>query len=235
MGSFRFFFLLILELYSAASFGQFYPKTKNYTAFDASVSGLTLKINKDPVGKQLAVGFRLSISQNFVVNNEWEIITQIGFSQSGIKYIRVYPTGIIDTINVYNSLQIFQNEIKLNYITTEVGIRKMLFARGSVRPFISLCSFGSFLLSANERGHELSGNGMFSISTTDIYYRINWGVEPELGVKIYLSNGNSFVIAGSYEIGLYNINKNSILIPQLFSNERTRAYSIKVSVPFHSK
>jgi hypothetical protein len=129
------------------------------------------------------------------------LTSQINYEQAGCRYIKISPTGILDTINVFKSLQVFDNQSKLHYVTGKMGIRKVYRRTGSVGPFIGLSAFGGILLATRESGHEIAGNAAFSLNDNDIYNHVNWGIEPEIGAKIYVLSGAFFIVSAAYEIG----------------------------------
>jgi hypothetical protein len=86
--------------------------------------------------------------------------------------------------------------------------------------------FGGLLLSSRYAGHELSGQSSYSESTLS-YRRTNWGVQAEVGTKVYLSNKSFFTATVSYELGAINFFHP---VPQV--SKYTRAFCFTLSVPF---
>lgn len=138
---------------------QGFTKDRNYVSVDTSFSAFKFQYNRQPPGNRLGLGFRLGLSKVkvLVLDKNYELAFKVNYSQLGSRYIRVVPTGILDTNNVYNSLQIYQEEARLQYANTGAEIRKKIWTTNSVDIFVGLNVFVGGLLSTRHKGYEVQG------------------------------------------------------------------------------
>lgn len=207
-------------------------KGKKYLLIDGSISAIGFQYDQQPIGNRFGVGFKLGLSQFIPINSKLDSYIKVNYSQLGSKYFRVYPTGIIDTINVYNSLKIFQESTKLNYINLRLGLRKKVFNSTSMNLYAGINIFGSLLLGAHFKGHELSGQTTYTAKADASYRKINWGFEPELCAIIHLLDGKQIQIVFSCELGVPNI-YTPILQPSqgTWLTEHTRSFNLSLGFP----
>lgn len=205
---------------------------KSYTSIESSLSGNSLKYNQAVLGKRLDMGFRVGLTYAFVLNRGFEFYSGVEYSELGNKYFRVFPTGIKDTINVYNTIQIFEEKIHLHYLNFRFGIRNEIWSSNSISLFSSANIFGGLLLGSRYVAHELSGNAFYN-TRINFYRRTNWGAQVSIGSKLHLLNRKFFMVTVSYELGIPNIYIPNTALGQLpQTSQFTRALSLTLSVPF---
>jgi|GEM_PF-1844473 hypothetical protein len=201
-------------------------------SIDCSLSGNTFKYNQEPLGERLKRGFRVDLTQTFALNRRFELYSGVEYAELGNKYFRVFPTGIRDTINIYNTIQIFEEKTRLRYLNFRLGVRNEIWSSKSFSLFCSANVFGGLLLGARYVAHELSGDAFYK-TRINYYQKTNWGSQVAIGTKVYLLNKNTFIVSASYELGVPNVyipNTASSQLPQV--SQYTRALCLTLSVPF---
>lgn len=227
------FFLLGVTISKAQYVANDY---KRPLLIDASVSGIAMQYDKNPLGSRLGVGLRIGATQMFSVSNKVKLCTRVNYSQLGAKRFRVNPTGVIDTANIYNMIQIYEESTRLHYINLKVGAMRTVWSNGAVDVFVGVNAFSGLLLSARVKGQQLQGPANYNADFGSLYRAINYGVEPELGTIIHLSNGKFFLLTAAYELGIPNVFKSSDPVLQsIWSTEHTRAFTFTLSFPIVSR
>jgi hypothetical protein len=208
---------------------------KRFLTLDVSMATVGFQYDNQPIGKRLGVGFRVGVSQFISLNKEYKLYIKTAYSQLGSKRFRVFPTGIKDTVNIYNTLQIFEESVRLHYIDIKAGIRRTVWSNGTLDAFVGVNVFSGLLVNAHLKGEELQGGGGYNVDSRSVYYKLNYGFEPELGSVVHLSNGSYFILTASYEVGIPNVyNPKGPPLTGAWATEHTRAFSFTVSLPFLS-
>ncbi|GAB3924834.1 outer membrane beta-barrel protein [Larkinella terrae] len=228
MKTFHYFLLAALGFYSISSKAQI---------FKNSTWGITTGISNTNVGyikpfsRYSITGFKVGVYGLKELNTNYELTFAVNASRYGQR--TYLTTRFISPPNLDTTFYNMYEEY-FTYLTFYPQLRYYPLKFGKIKPFIGFGLFAGYLIKS--KGFSYTGDGLLISTTVQTrgFYRLNYGVNLDLGLKIHLGKLKKPVwVALSYEPGIADIVHSRSKNPGF--TYKTSAYSLNVYYPISSR
>ncbi|RRA98924.1 outer membrane beta-barrel protein [Larkinella rosea] len=224
MKTFQPFLLVGLWLYAISSKAQIFRNTS--WGITAGISNTNVGyIN--PFSRNSITGFKIGIYGMKAINTNYELAFALNVSRYGA---RTYLTTRVISPPHFDTTFYNMSEEYFTYLNFHPQLRYYPLKFGKIKPFIGFGLFAGYLIKS--KGFSYTGDGQLISTTVQTrgFYRLNYGVNLDLGFKIHSGKRKRPVwVALSYEPGLADIIHSRSKNPGF--THKTRAYSLNVYYP----
>ena len=181
-----------------------------------------------PFSRNSITGYKAGLFVSKSLNYKYEFSLMIGLSRYGQ---RSYNSTRIIVMPNYDSTFYSINKDVFTFVNVSPKIRYYPFSIGSFIPFLGFGFMGGYLLKSKNFLYNNDGQLKSKLNQTSGFYKINYGVNVEIGTKIKFNKpGKSFLLSFSYEPGLANIIHTRSMDPKF--SYKTNAINLNIFIPF---